>query len=220
MQAKPVLALIAPLAFTAGASFASTPDAWAELDRVSAAACATASGLRDARVGPPVRFSDRAGADARLVTGVWPQPHMRGREARMLCLFDRRNRRAEVQEASDWEIASPAPAGIVGRQWRLSMIDGAPLPSTRAVTLALDAEGGVSGNSGCNRFTGRYRLQGSDLRILPPLASTRRGCEPNAMALEQRVQAALVRVRSWSIGRRGNLILRLAGNGSLQFRPE
>lgn len=78
---------------------ASTPAADAAVAAKSAAACIKASGLRQPRVGPVVRFSDDAGVDVRTVTGLWPQPHMRGSPpARMLCLYNRRTTRVEVQE--------------------------------------------------------------------------------------------------------------------------
>lgn len=90
--------LLALTLFATGAR-ASTPAAYAALDRATARACRSVSGLREARVtAGPVRFSDRLGMDARLVTGVHPQPHMKGARATLLCLYDRRAKRAETQE--------------------------------------------------------------------------------------------------------------------------
>src|SRR3546814_18753830 len=70
---------------------ASTPQAYRELDRASSMACLRASGFRNAAFAPsPLRFSDRLGVDARLITGTFPQPHMKGRQGMALCLYDRR----------------------------------------------------------------------------------------------------------------------------------
>jgi hypothetical protein len=82
------LAITAAVAAPAPAS-ASTPEAWALLDRQSAAACLNAAGARDGQVGPPTRFSDSSAVEVRVVSG--------GR-GDVLCLYDRRARRAEVQE--------------------------------------------------------------------------------------------------------------------------
>jgi hypothetical protein len=77
---------------------ASSPDAWAELDKASAAACIAASGFKEARVEPSVHFSDDIGFDVRVVSGVYPQAHMKGATGKMLCLYGRATKRVEVQE--------------------------------------------------------------------------------------------------------------------------
>src|SRR3546814_15876385 len=80
---------------------ASTPQAYRELDRASSTACLRASGFRNAAFAPsPLRFSDRLGVDARLITGTFPQPHMKGRRGMALCLNDRRTNRNEVVNAA------------------------------------------------------------------------------------------------------------------------
>jgi len=94
-----VLLLALPLALIAYPALATAPAAQAGADRATARACRSVSGLKDARVeGAPVRFSDTFGMDVRLVRGTWPQPHMHGASATMLCLYDRRAARAETQE--------------------------------------------------------------------------------------------------------------------------
>jgi hypothetical protein len=81
-----------------GSALASSPDAWQALDRKSAKACISESGLYRVRVGPATRFSDRVMIDARTVAGRYPQSHMNGALAKMLCLYNRKSHRAEVQE--------------------------------------------------------------------------------------------------------------------------
>lgn len=84
-------------------AYASTPSAWAAADRAATRACLAASGLREARVLPGrARFDDRAGYDALLVRGIWPQRHMKGAKGTMLCLWHRSTRRATVVEAPGW----------------------------------------------------------------------------------------------------------------------
>jgi len=74
-------------------SFASTPESWAKLDAASQAACIKASGLTNATAGPPTRYSDKLLIDARTIDGIWPQPHMKGAKARLLCLYHRKKKR-------------------------------------------------------------------------------------------------------------------------------
>jgi hypothetical protein len=83
---------IAPLAH------ASSPDAWAQLDADSAKACVAASGLIKAKVSPSTHFSDAVGYDIRVVSGIYPQKHMKGASGKMLCLYERKSKRVEVQE--------------------------------------------------------------------------------------------------------------------------
>lgn len=110
---------IAALAVTAssGLAIASSPAAWSEHDKEVAATCAKASGLKDAQaVGKPMVYSDRVGLTALLIQGRYPQPHMKNRVGRELCLFDRETREAAVTEADQIGLratpsaSTPAPA--------------------------------------------------------------------------------------------------------------
>lgn len=95
--------LILIAALGAAAAQAATPDSYAALEAKVATACGKASGFDRATVSPTtVRFSDQAGVDARLVTGIYPQPHMKRAQGLMLCLYDRRSGRVEVQDAESW----------------------------------------------------------------------------------------------------------------------
>lgn len=86
------------LALLPATALASAPADHKRLDQTSSKACLQAAGLKDGQVGAVTRFNDQSGVDARVVTGKWPQPHMKNARTSMLCLFDRRTGRAEVQE--------------------------------------------------------------------------------------------------------------------------
>lgn len=89
---------------------ASSPAAWAQHDKDTQQACAAASELNDPVVHPKtVLFDDTVGMYARLVTGTWKPAHMKGAKAVMLCLYDRKARRATVQDAEVWRDAFKAP---------------------------------------------------------------------------------------------------------------
>lgn len=77
---------------------ASSPDAWAKLDADSAKACITASGFTKAKISASTHFSDAVGYDVRVVSGDYPQKHMKGASGKMLCLYGGKSKLVEVQE--------------------------------------------------------------------------------------------------------------------------
>jgi heat shock protein HslJ len=97
----------------------------------------------------------------------------------------------EPSEAVD-EDAAVVPRRLVGT-WRLESLQGEaidPPASMDAETpsVALAADGSVTGTTGVNRLTGRVEAAGlgSDALGFAPLATTRRAGPPAAMELERR----------------------------------
>ena len=89
------LALVMPAA-------ASSSDAWAEHEKAVNDACVAASGLTDARpVSQIAMFDDSVGYDALLITGGYPQEHMKGQTAMMICLYNKAEGKASVSELTD-----------------------------------------------------------------------------------------------------------------------
>lgn len=75
---------------------ASSDAAWAELAAKMTKACLKASDLDAAKVTwSTLDFETKTAA---LVTGKWKPKHMKGQKAAMLCLYDKKTGRAEVQE--------------------------------------------------------------------------------------------------------------------------
>jgi hypothetical protein len=81
---------------------ASSPDAWAALKQQAERSCIVASGLRRPRVSSAIIFDDTVGVVALLVTGTYPQARLKGATGTNLCLYDRRTRKAAVEEAKGW----------------------------------------------------------------------------------------------------------------------
>jgi hypothetical protein len=106
------LAVASAIAIMAiGPASASSPAAWAQHDKDTQRACAAASELDNPVVHPKaVLFDDTVGMDARLVTGTWKPAHMKGAKAVMLCLYDRKARKATAQDIEVWRGALPAVA--------------------------------------------------------------------------------------------------------------
>jgi heat shock protein HslJ len=209
-----VLAGIALL--LAAPAAASTPASFRALDRASAAACIRASGLADAEVGPPIRFSDRMLMDARSVTGRARQPHMTGARLTMLCLY---NRRTRVAEAVEQPASTPATTALRDRWWRVEDIQGRGVVDRSEITLYLGSDGRIAGRSGCNNYSARYSLDGDRLRIFPPLIGTRMACAPALMAQEQRFQTLLERAARVEIDPSGALVLVTSGRDRIRARP-
>lgn len=95
----------------------------------------------------------------------------------------------------------PGAAPLFGTHWKLIAIENQPVatrPPPQDAHLMLQQESGsASGNSGCNRFTGEFTLDGENLSF-GPLASTRMACV-DTMELETRFLAALSRVDRYEI---------------------
>ena len=92
-----------------GITYASTPDAWAAYYQGVASSCVKASGLLNARpAGDPVDFEDRIGYTVMVIQGYYPQPLLKNQRGRVLCLFEKRSRKAYVS-AADAIIRSSKP---------------------------------------------------------------------------------------------------------------
>jgi heat shock protein HslJ len=89
-------------------------------------------------------------------------------------------------------------ADLAGPVWRLVRLAVAePAPAGAEVTLEI-AGGRVAGRSGCNRYGGPIVETQPRAIEIGPLVSTRMACPAEAMALEQRVLAALGAARQYS----------------------
>lgn len=98
-------------------------------------------------------------------------------------------------------LRSPGRADLVGT-WSITSVH---VPERQAIVgtddglgVTIDLET-IWGDTGCNRFHGQYRLQGTDLSI-GPLATTRRAGSPEAMEQERAILAALASVTGWRLG--------------------
>ncbi|MAU95165.1 MAG: hypothetical protein CMP81_04630 [Fulvimarina sp.] len=81
---------------------ASSNDSWEKMFAAAKKACIEASSLTKAKASEPVVFSDDVGYLALLVSGTYPQKHMKGQKGRMLCLFERSTGKASTEEAAGW----------------------------------------------------------------------------------------------------------------------
>jgi heat shock protein HslJ len=200
---------------TATPAFSSSPDSWARLDKASEAACLKATNLSSATMGPPVRYSDRVGIDARVVTGIWPQPHMKGAKAKMLCLYNRKNKRVEVQE-----LVEPVVQQVVALKdvwWRAEEIGGRGVVDNSEVTLMLGSDGKIGGKSGCNGYSANYQITGDALKVYQPLIGTRMTCPSALMTQEQAFRSLIETAQSLSVTPEGALVITSADGATSRF---
>lgn len=103
------------------------------------------------------------------------------------------------------------PETLLAGDWEGTALNGSAIAEGVTVTLSFD-EGQVSGQSGCNRFTGGYALSGEGLTFTP-LAATRMACPAPQMETETALFDALRRTARFDIGADGSLLL-FAGDGT------
>jgi heat shock protein HslJ len=118
--------------------------------------------------------------------------------------------------AADW-------SSVADQEWNLVQVkDGAgtlsPAPPVMA-TATFSADGTVSGNAGCNQYSGSYEQSGSSLSVAQ-LAMTRKLCiADDAMKVENAFSGAFVLVSSWDVND-GNLVLKdHNGNTVIKLTP-
>lgn len=97
-----------------------------------------------------------------------------------------------------------APATVAGKWNVVSVNNGkqavVTLIADTKITLNFGAEGTVNGNSGCNTYSGGYKLDGAKIHV-GPLATTRMFCETPTGVMDQEAQflAALEHAATYEI---------------------
>jgi len=87
-----------------------------------------------------------------------------------------------------------------------------------AAPSAAFVDGRVAGSTGCNRYTGPYRVDGSSLE-LGPLAVTLMACLPPRDAVERAYLATLERVAARRVESGELVLLDASGGELLRFTP-
>lgn len=82
------------------------------------------------------------------------------------------------------------PDVIPAGSWLLEDLGGRGVMDMVQTTIEFDAEGGVFGSGGCNRFTGSYTFERGRLEF-SPLAGTKMMCPEAVMDQEDRFHRAL-----------------------------
>jgi heat shock protein HslJ len=111
------------------------------------------------------------------------------------------------------------PEGIVGSYSVTGVNNGSDAVVSSAATenasVTFAADGTVSGNTGCNSFSGSYEVDGSTITIDGEVAATMMACEGDAQELEMQFLAALANSTTWE--RSGAQVTLRDGTGAAQL---
>ena len=109
---------------------------------------------------------------------------------------------AASSAASTAAASAAAATGLEGTLWRLTEYlgpEGNAVPVPEAISAsATFADATVSGNAGCNDYTGGYTVDGDKLTI-GPLAATKKACGPAESAVETVFLTAMGQVATYSV---------------------
>lgn len=101
-----------------------------------------------------------------------------------------------------------------GATWRVEDIAGRGVIDNAQTTLRIDADGKVSGSTGCNNYFGTATLDGARMRF-GPLATTYRACPPALMDQERKFLDALKAARMARFDAKGRLQITTGGGKAL-----
>ncbi len=111
--------------------------------------------------------------------------------------------------------ATVATGGRLSGEWRAVDINGIPV-SGGPITLRL--QDAASGSSGCNSYSGAFRLTSRQGIEFGPLAVTRMACAPEVMDQESRYLSILRGVSGYSFYSDGSLSLISADGRAVRLR--
>jgi heat shock protein HslJ len=118
--------------------------------------------------------------------------------------------------------ASTDPAELVGVVWVLDEATRGALaeeaPEASDITLEFADDGTVSGNAGCNTYSGSYEADDQGSMSFGQAAITQMACGEAVMALEANYLQTLGQVTAFAIAE-GNLIMQ-AVNVQLTYGPQ
>lgn len=90
------------------------------------------------------------------------------------------------------------PDTLAGSEWRVESIGGVGVGADSRASIAIAADGALSGSGGCNRLMGRADIKGETLTFAP-VATTRMACAPDIMQQERKLLDALQATRSYRL---------------------
>jgi len=97
-------------------------------------------------------------------------------------------------------------AALPGTTWSVTTIGSATTIADGPPTMSFGADGKLTGSTGCNTYSGTYKLDGASITV-GPLGMTLMLCQGAAGAQQAAFAAAIQKVTAWSIGADGALTL-------------
>jgi heat shock protein HslJ len=112
---------------------------------------------------------------------------------------------------------TPGPS-LASTNWRVIEVGGvAMMGDTTGPTLVFDSAGQVSGNTGCNQYSGTVSLSGMSIAFSPMTATLVACPDTSQMAQERRFLEEIEHARSYELNGNGELRL-LDSNGTTLIR--
>ena len=114
----------------------------------------------------------------------------------------------------------PAAGGMVatGVEWRPTVVGADAMPQDSGMSLRINEDGQVSGNAGCNRYTGSLATTDGGIEF-SGVVTTKMACPGDAMARESAYLKALANARRMEMGTDRLQLLNADGVLVLEFVP-
>ncbi|MDR3323896.1 MAG: META domain-containing protein [Zoogloeaceae bacterium] len=93
--------------------------------------------------------------------------------------------------------APSKPLSLQGVTWRLTRLNGQPIPADNAPFLKFTSATEVAGSGGCNRLSGQYRQEGGRI-VFRQMIVTRMACLGDRMTRETEFLKALQETTAWT----------------------
>ena len=103
---------------------------------------------------------------------------------------------------------------LTDTEWWVEDIDGKGVIDMSHTTLQFLKQGGVAGDTGCNRYRGSAEVSGTSISF-GPMAGTRKACAPSLMDQEMKFYQAIAKVVSWEVADTGLLHLKEANGNTI-----
>jgi heat shock protein HslJ len=106
---------------------------------------------------------------------------------------------------------------VTASPWRLVRLHGdAPVEGT-SITAQFTSENTVAGSAGCNRYSGRYQVDGPEISIIPPFQMTMMACPEPVMQQEQDFMSILESSQRFTATESSLVLFDLDGNPAAEF---
>ena len=128
---------------------------------------------------------------------------------------------SEMNDAQPAGTISPQTANLEGGPWVVEDINGGGIIDNARADVTFEAgnegSGAVYGRSGCNRYRGAWKQDGTTVKF-GPIASTMMACAPALMDLEQKFMGTLEAVTTISFDATGAALLKAPDGRVIKMR--
>lgn len=112
---------------------------------------------------------------------------------------------------------APAPQQLADTEWSVERLGSEGGPELRALTLAFSGASRVSGNDGCNAFTGGVTISEAGIHVDERLAGTMMACPDSVEARARAYRAALMGATGYRVSDAKLTLTDAAGNSLVVF---